>query len=477
MVESPEFHVFLAHNSLDKPQVRDIARELKGRGLNPWLDEEQIPPGRSFQEEIEQAIPRVQSAAIFISLNGLGRWQVLELRSFISRCVDEDIPVIPVLLPGVDNIPGNLLFLQQFSWISCESIDEIAYKLEWGITGVRPPSPPPQHPTMYFEIQREPQESQCLETIRQPGSFLRIKGPRNMGKTRLLNRVLKRVGQAQQDNCQIVILNWQNDFDRTVFNTYDKFLENFCAAISQYLGLPPDQLDEYWNRRGSPNNKTTGYFSDYLLPQIESKLILALEEMDLVFDRPRISQDFCDCLRGWHQKSRRDDPLWQKLSLVIVHSTDKYASLDLPTSPLANVGQTVTVEEFTLREVDDLVNRYGLSPTSGLQQIIELVNRHPFLVNHAFRQIAREPTRLQEILAIADTQEGIYHDHLLELWNILTSQPALKEAFLKVVTESAPVHLAPDISFKLERLGLVKVNGNYASCRCQLYRQYFANNL
>ena len=144
MVENPKFDVFLAHNSVDKPQVRVIASELRRRGLNPWLDEEQIPPGRSFQEEIQKAIPQIQSAAIFIGLTGLGRWQVLELQTLTSQFINNGIPVIPVLLPGVDRIPDNLLFLQQFNWVSFESIDDVAslHKLEWGITGIKPQPQP-----------------------------------------------------------------------------------------------------------------------------------------------------------------------------------------------------------------------------------------------------------------------------------------------------------------------------------------------
>ena len=132
------FDVFLAHNSQDKPQVRAIANQLKQRGLKPWLDEEQIPPGRPFQDEIQQAIPNVKSAAIFIGSGGLGQWQVMELRSLTSRCVTDGIPVIPILLPGVGKIPDDLLFLQEFNWVSFASgIDDIEAldKLEWGITG------------------------------------------------------------------------------------------------------------------------------------------------------------------------------------------------------------------------------------------------------------------------------------------------------------------------------------------------------
>ncbi|MBW4632679.1 MAG: GUN4 domain-containing protein [Iphinoe sp. HA4291-MV1] len=136
-----QFDVFLVHNSQDKPLVRVIANELKRRGIKAWLDEEQIPPGRPFQDEIQQVIPLVKSAAILIGLQGLGSWQNWELRALISLCVKKNISVIPVLLPGVSHLPEYLLFLEQFRWVSfSEEIDDenALYLLEWGITGKKP---------------------------------------------------------------------------------------------------------------------------------------------------------------------------------------------------------------------------------------------------------------------------------------------------------------------------------------------------
>ena len=134
------FDVFLAHNSVDKPQVREISNKLREQGIKPWLDEEQIPPGMSFQDEIQKAIPLIKAAAIIIGTQGLGKWQIMELRSLITKFVDRKIPVIPVLLPGVDNIPGDLLFLQELNWVKFEQIDDTRafYRLEWGITQVKP---------------------------------------------------------------------------------------------------------------------------------------------------------------------------------------------------------------------------------------------------------------------------------------------------------------------------------------------------
>jgi len=136
IMTNQHFDVFLAHNSQDKPQVKVIAKQLKRRGLKVWLDEEQIPPGHSFQDAIQQAIQNVKSAAIFIGIGGLGKWQILEYRSLISRFVDASIPVIPVLLPGVDGIPEHLLFLRELNWVNfSKGIDNVEAldQLESGI--------------------------------------------------------------------------------------------------------------------------------------------------------------------------------------------------------------------------------------------------------------------------------------------------------------------------------------------------------
>jgi hypothetical protein len=133
--------VFLAHNSADKPLIEVICKNLKSRGLNPWLDKEQIPPGRWFQDVIQDTINKISSAAIFISSNGLGRWQVVELRSFISQCIERKIPIIPVLLPGVKEIPNDFVFLNEFNWVKFKSDineDDALDNLIWGITGKHP---------------------------------------------------------------------------------------------------------------------------------------------------------------------------------------------------------------------------------------------------------------------------------------------------------------------------------------------------
>jgi TIR domain len=117
-----------------------VSTSLRRRGLNPWLDADQVRPGLPFQDVIQAATSQVKSAAIFVGAHGVGPWEVVELRSLVSRCVKDGLHVIPVLLPGAA-LPDNLLFLAEFSIVEFRgAVDEsdVIDRLEWGITGRRP---------------------------------------------------------------------------------------------------------------------------------------------------------------------------------------------------------------------------------------------------------------------------------------------------------------------------------------------------
>jgi len=136
--EAGEFDVFLCHNGADKQVVRWTAECLRKRGIRPWLDEAELPPGRSWQEELEQQIEHIKTVAVFVGPNGLGPWQNWEMRAFLSEFTQRRCPVIPVLLPGAaeSDLP---VFLKRLTWVDLRGQDETGIDLlVWGITGQRP---------------------------------------------------------------------------------------------------------------------------------------------------------------------------------------------------------------------------------------------------------------------------------------------------------------------------------------------------
>ncbi len=48
--------IFLAHANEDKPVVRDLYKQLKTWGFEPWLDAEDLLPGQTWKVEIPKAI-------------------------------------------------------------------------------------------------------------------------------------------------------------------------------------------------------------------------------------------------------------------------------------------------------------------------------------------------------------------------------------------------------------------------------------
>jgi AAA-like domain/CHAT domain len=315
-------------------------------------------------------------------------------------------------------------------------------------------------------------EDKCYQTILRPASLLRVRGPQLMGRTQILNRVIKRV-RANRSDYRIAVINFRSRLGQEAFSTPDKFFQAFCVCISDLLRLSTDP-NEYWHSRdGDPNHKATCFFEDFVLKTIDSPLVLFFNDIDRVFEHS-VAQSFCDLLRGWYGEAQQEGR-WEQIRLVIGHSTDFYASLNINNSPLANVGEVITLEEFTQQQVQDLTEHYGLNWNKDrVKRLMNLVGGHPYLIDEALKTIADQRSPLKDILDKAATEEGIYSDHLRQLWGITRYRPDLWKALRKVVIAPQPVRVNPLQLFHMNSLGLVKINGNEATPRCQLYRQYFS---
>jgi GTPase SAR1 family protein len=135
--EVAEFDVFLCHNWDDKPAVREIAWQLRERGLRPWLDERELRPGLPWQRVLEEQIQSIPAAAVIVG-SRVGPWQDQELAAFLRQFVRRRCPVIPVLLPDAER-PDLPTLLDGMTWVDLAVSDpDPLDQLEWGITGRHP---------------------------------------------------------------------------------------------------------------------------------------------------------------------------------------------------------------------------------------------------------------------------------------------------------------------------------------------------
>ena len=322
-----------------------------------------------------------------------------------------------------------------------------------------------------FYVQRPPIEKDCCETILQAGSLIRIKAPRQMGKSSLLSRTL---AYAKHKGCQVAHLYFQQA-DSEVFRELDSFLQWFCASIASELNLD-ENLDPYWQGILGSKNKCTKYFQRYLLAVSEIPLVLGLDEVDLIFQYPAIAADFFGLLRAWHEKAKNEE-IWKKLRLVIVHSKEVYIPLNINQSPF-NVGLPIELPELTYSQIADLAQRHQLAwQSTNVEQLMALTGGQPYLVRQALYQIARDRLDWQKLSQLAPTEEGIYGDHLRRQLSNLKEDSELIEAYRDLVTSDRPLQLDSQIAFKLRSIGLVKFQGNHVIPMCDLYRDYFKQSI
>ncbi|GET35984.1 AAA-like domain-containing protein [Microseira wollei] len=327
-----------------------------------------------------------------------------------------------------------------------------------------------------FYVERVPSEVQCYREILQPGALIRIKAPRQMGKTSLMARILYHAKEEQ--GYRTVPLSFQHA-DTAVFTNLTQLLRWFCGKISRKLRLT-HQIDDYWSDTYGSKDNCTAYFEDCLLSNSDKPLVLGLDEVDRVFQYPKIADDFFGLLRAWYEEAGygdKDSNLWEKLRLVVVHSTEVYVPMNVNQSPF-NVGLPIELPEFSLEQVLDLTERHRLNwNATQIEQLMALVGGHPYLLRFGLYNIAQQQITLEKLLQTAVTEAGLYNDHLRRhLWT-LKQYPDLADAFAKVVRANAPVELESLEAFKLHSMGLVKFEGNQVIPRFDLYRIYFRDRL
>lgn len=199
-----------------------------------------------------------------------------------------------------------------------------------------------------FYVERPPIESRCYEAIVKPGVLIRIKAPRQMGKSSLTIRIFD---HASKQGCRAVWLQLQQAGEEP-FSSLDTFLQWLCRRVTAKLRLP-DKVAEYWQNVSASTDKCTDYFELYLLEEINAPLVVCLDEVDEVFKHPQMAGDFFGLLRSWHEESKIN-PVWRNLRLVITHSEEVYIPLSINQSPF-NVRVSIELPLLNRAQLEDLV--------------------------------------------------------------------------------------------------------------------------
>lgn len=322
-----------------------------------------------------------------------------------------------------------------------------------------------------FYVVRDADATVMKAVSQKQGTTVTIKGARQMGKSSLLMRGL---AGAMAAGKRVAYLSLQ-EFDSSSFSNPDLFFQRFCVTLGDQLGLA-NHVDAYWQKPMGSSQRCGLYMSGHILRALEASLVLGLDEVETLFEIP-FGTDFFGMLRSWHNnRALPTTPVWKKLSIVLVTSTEPFLFIKNLTQSPFNVGQTVELGDFTAAQVAELNQRHG-SPLSAQQEqeLFALLGGHPYLVRKALYLVASGSMRVADLFTQAAEDRGSFGDHLRHLLFRLGSQPQLKAGLREVLQRN--VCPSEDVFIRLRSAGLVRQEGTAVLPRCELYRRYFRERL
>jgi hypothetical protein len=505
-------HLFISYKhdvEPDEPVARQVFEALSQQ-YEVFIDKKMMV-GTPWIEHIKAELHRTDFLIIFLSAESICSEMVLDEIKIAHQLAQEQAgrpAMLPVRLAYREPFQYPLSeYLNPINWAFWESeadtprlIEELKQAVSGGALSIDEGSkaailqvgPPPSFPqplvsaqpvrlihlempegtmaaqsTFYVE---RPSDRIALGTIETQGVTLTIKAPRQMGKSSLLVRTTEVAAKAGK---QVAFLDFQL-FENSALTEADTFFRQFCARLTDTLELE-DRVVDYWEGKLLGNSQNcTRYVDRYLLRELGRPLVLAMDEVESVFDTD-FRDDFFGMLRNWHN-NRAIYPIWKQLDLLLVTSTEPYQLIKKQNQSPFNVGEVIELKDFTAEQVADLNRRHSSPLTSDQErQLMGLVGGHPYLIRRALYLVASQRLLPVDLFAQATAEQGPFRDHLYHHLLRLYDRPELVQGLRQVIR----YHTCQDqeIFFRLQGAGLIRREGREVWPRCQLYADFFTEHL
>lgn len=321
-----------------------------------------------------------------------------------------------------------------------------------------------------FYIVRPTDDSFCSAIERRDSTVL-LNGARQMGKTSLLTRALHK---AQLAGAQCIRTDLQK-LSAPELADPENFYRSLANMVADQLDLEEDPV---WRVGRSPQANFERFLTRKVLANPDMHVVWAIDEADRLFVCP-FGSDVFALLRSWHNERAHDpDGPLSRLTLAIAYATEAHLFIsDLNQSPF-NIGTRITLKDFTIREVEELNRRYGepLKSPDEAKRLHSLSNGQPHLTRRALDCIVEQSASLADIERMADSDDGIFGDHLRRMLVALSQDPATLQKVIQFLQGEPFADAA--VFYRLRSGGLLAGESvATARLRCELYRRYLARHL
>ena len=318
-----------------------------------------------------------------------------------------------------------------------------------------------------------PTDDEFLSAITRNDSVILIKGARQMGKTSLLARGLS---EARKSGAKVVLTDFQK-LNAGHLESINSFFLALAESITDQLEFDDVVPESSWSPRRGPSMNFDRFMRREILKRVPG-LVWGMDEVDRLFSTSFASEAF-GLFRAWHNE-RSLDPSgpWQRLTMAIAYATEAHLFItDINQSPF-NVGTRLSLEDFTLEQVEELNRRYGnpLSDAHELESFYDLLGGHPYLTRRGLHELATHETSFEVFAARASRDDGPFGDHLRRILVMLAQDAEICSVVRDILT-GRNSGKAEDF-YRLRSSGIVLGDsGHDMRLRCRLYEIYLKLHL
>lgn len=218
------------------------------------------------------------------------------------------------------------------------------------------------------------------------GEYCFVLNSRQMGKSSLSIRTMARL---TEEGIRTIFLDLTKLGGATV--TPEQWYTGLLSETGRALGLRKEMF-AYWQdqREFSLVQRYFSALQDVALKQIETPLVLFIDEIDAVKSLPFSTDEFFGALRECYNRRVRE-PEFNRLAVVLVGSAMASDLIqDTRTSPF-NIGRRIEIKDFALNET--LLLTEGLHRPNAdelIRRVYYWSNGHPFLTQAICAEIARD---------------------------------------------------------------------------------------
>lgn len=305
------------------------------------------------------------------------------------------------------------------------------------------------------------------------GEFCFVFNSRQMGKTSLLNRTMKRL-QEEGFACAKIDLN--------EIGTDESNSEQWYAGIAYTLVTKlkileaPQELLTWWNERInlSPVQRFGLFIEELMLPKVNSNIIIFIDEIDSILSLKFRYNDFFALIRSCYEK-RALNKEYKRLTFALLGVATPSDLIDDKIRTPFNIGRAIQLNGFKEDEIKPLAK--GLrGKVSNIQEVMKGVlgctGGQPFLTQKVCKLILQELStyskRYTPEPSALDWVGRVVRKQIINNWESLDEPQHLRTIRKRVVVDDRFAGSLLGLYQQILEYGVIAIDGSPEQMRLRL---------